>query len=98
MTTKLVIKNDVPETGESLCSTCTWAHIQKGYRQSEEVVYCDYAYPPRHVPFKVSQCTKYNDKTLPSMRQMEKMAWILEVRPGGKVAGFIQASPDEDEE
>ena len=56
------------------------------------MVSCGARYPEIRVPFKVSQCTDYVDKTLPTRTQMEKMAWILVVRPSGKTVGFVKAS------
>jgi hypothetical protein len=94
------VKDGTPENAESLCQTCTWSRITKGFQQTEVLVYCSESYPSRRVPFKVNQCTDYLDKTLPTKREMEKMAWILVTRPGGKTAGFVKAEdlPDFDDE
>jgi hypothetical protein len=94
------VKDGTPENTESLCQTCTWSRITKGFQQTEVIVYCSANYPNQRVPFKVSQCTDYQDMTLPTKREMEKMAWILVTRPGGKTAGFVKADefPDSDDE
>lgn len=55
---------------DSLCRTCYWAHIQSGYAETEELVFCCFAALHR-VPFKVSKCTDYSNKTLPKQPEME---------------------------
>jgi hypothetical protein len=76
-----------PRDGESLCRTCYWAHAQKGFRESEEAVFCAFG-PLRKLPFKVRDCTDYLNRTLPTRQQMEKMALIIPTRPARKVTGF----------
>lgn len=87
----VTVKNGTPLHGESLCKTCTWAHWQKGFRESEEIVFCDWG-PLRRVPFAVAECTQYTDTRIPSMESLEKMATIL--GQSRRVAGFAQ---DEEE-
>jgi len=76
---------------ESLCNSCIWAHIQRGFRESEEVVLCNYGPNMRQVPFAVAECTDYNDKRIPSRKDMEDIAWILRSKDAGKTAGFVSA-------
>ena len=83
---KVHVKNGTPIEGESLCLTCSWVHMKRGYRQNEELVFCDYATMHR-VPFKVRECTDYADKNRPSYEQMEKLAILVEPR---RMAGFIR--------
>jgi hypothetical protein len=81
------IENATPQDGEPLCQTCYWAHMQKGFRDSEEAIFCNFGLL-RKVPFKVRECTDYSNKTLPSRDQMEKMALLINVEPARKKAGF----------
>lgn len=74
--------------GESLCRTCRWAHIQRGFRQSEETIFCEYA-TLRRVHFKVAECTDYIDKTVPSRSEMESIAYLINVQPARKRSGFV---------
>jgi hypothetical protein len=83
----IVSKKAVPGGEESLCRTCYWAHIQKGFRESEEVVYCCFN-RLRQVPFKVADCTDFNNKNLPTREQMEKLALIIPTKPARKRTGF----------
>ena len=47
-----------PGNDQSLCRTCYWAHAQKGFRESEEAIFCMFG-PMRKVPFRVRDCTDY---------------------------------------
>src|SRR5690242_4643477 len=82
------IQNGTPRGSESLCDSCYWAHIQKGYAESEEVVLCAFLRPARLVPFKVRHCTDYSDKRLPSRRDMEDIAWIIRTKDVKREVGF----------
>jgi hypothetical protein len=90
---------------ESLCRSCYWAHIQKGFRESEEAVYCCFS-RFRAVPFKVADCTDFSSKNVPTREQMEQLALIIPTRPARKRTGFAgvgsagqpQAEEAEDEE
>ena len=85
----------------SLCNSCHWAHIQHGFAESEEAVLCAFLRPARMVPFKVSQCTDYNDKRIPSKQDMEEIAWIIRTKDVNRQVGFTQEAgieePQEDE-
>lgn len=86
------IKNGTPLHGASLCETCSHAHIERGYRANEGVVFCKAQEPVHQVAFSVRDCTDYRDKTRQSLWEMEQIAWILAPRgPKGK-AGFVHSS------
>ena len=91
MTLTLKIKGGTLEEGESLCRTCRWVHMQKGFRESEETVFCDYGFL-RRVHFKVAECTDYIDRTVPTREEMEKVALLINVEPARKLAGFKQGT------
>jgi|SRR3954453_8519783 hypothetical protein len=90
------VKNGTPVTSASICESCNNAHILRGFRDSEEVVYCSFAYPMILVPFKVRDCSNHWDKNRPTWRQMEDLA--IEIRPSVsfKPIGFQPACDDED--
>ena len=56
----IVMKKAALRDEESLCRACYWAHIQKGFRESEEAVLCCFS-RLRAVPFKVADCTDFNN-------------------------------------
>src|SRR5258708_37759057 len=83
----IVMKKAALHDEESLCRACYWAHIQKGFRESEETVFCCFS-RFRAVPFKVADCTDFSNKNLPTREQMENIALIIPTRPARKRAGF----------
>jgi len=96
----IVIRNGKPQTSESLCNSCYWAHIQRGFAESDEVILCAFLRPARLVPFKVSQCTDYEDKRIPTRKDMEDIAWIIRTKDVNRQVGFTndaEPEPEEDE-
>lgn len=85
----IVMKKAAQREGDSLCHACYWAHVQKGYRESEEAVFCCFS-QFRSVPFKVADYTDFANKTVPTREQMEKMALIIPVNPIRKPSGFAR--------
>jgi hypothetical protein len=98
MTISIKIKGGTLEEGESLCRTCRNAHIQKGFRESEETIICACYTPLRQILFKVAECTDYADRTVPYRSEMEKMALLINVDPVRKRTGFKAGFAAEDEE
>ena len=87
MDEKKFIEITRPGDGQSLCRTCYWAHAQKGFRESEEAIFCMFG-PMRKVPFRVRNCTDYMNRKLPTRDQMEKIALIIPTEPVRKKLGF----------
>ena len=103
--TRVYVKNGTPVEGQSLCCSCCHAHILRGFRESEEQVFCNYVYEQLFpVLFKIRDCTGYSDKNKPTWEQMKNLA--IEIRPSVsfKPIGFKRDSlpdvigDDEDEE
>jgi hypothetical protein len=93
------IKNGTPLNGPALCETCSYAHIRKGYRVGEEIVICRWSEPNTCVEFRVRECTGYNDKTRPSMYEMERIACTIVPLRSKATAGFAavnEKARDED--
>jgi hypothetical protein len=100
---KLNIKGGTPVGSESLCRTCTYAHIMTGYRESEMVTVCTEVNPNVVVPFVIHECTGYYDKNRPNWEQMQKLAIDVSTSPlkpvGFKIgAGFMPDGNEEDRE
>ncbi len=85
-------------TTQSRCMSCDYAHILRGFRESEELVYCYFATPMFLVPFAVRDCCNHADKNRPTWEEMEKLA--IEVRPSSsfRKIGFGGREMDRDEE
>jgi len=78
-----------PIGNESRCETCTHARIIRGYAESERIVICTGMYDPIRIPFKVMQCTDYEDRRLPDFDNMKEIAWQIRSKSAGSVAGFV---------
>jgi len=91
------IKNGTLIEGESLCRTCRNAHIQKGFRESEEAIFCAWGMF-RPVTFKVAECTDYSNRLVPYRWELEKMALLIHLDPARKPAGFRGGSSAADDE
>ena len=84
---KVYVKGGTPVGSESLCRTCSYAHIMSGFKESEMVTMCWRVDPNIVVPFRVYECTGYYDKNRPTWQQMEKLA--IRISPGNpKPVGF----------
>jgi hypothetical protein len=84
---KVYVKGGTPAGSESMCKTCSYAHIMTGYRESEMVTMCWRVDPNIVVPFLMYECTGYHDKNRPSWTEMQKLA--IHVSPGNpKPVGF----------
>jgi hypothetical protein len=94
------IKDGTPAFGPSLCETCSSAHIEKGYRESEQLVFCTLTYFEHRVAFPVRQCSGYREVKQQTLKQMEEIAWILPSSGNKRTAGFTppRMSAGDDEE
>jgi hypothetical protein len=86
------VKNPTVGDGEPLCRTCRYAHIQRGYRDFEEQIFCTFGSynMPRLVPFKVRECTDHSDRDVPTRWGMNEMALLIEPATSAKPAGFLR--------
>jgi hypothetical protein len=78
-----------PVGNESRCDTCAHARIIQGYAESERIVLCTSLYDPIRIPFKVMQCTDYQDRRLPNYTDMKEIAWQIRTQSAGHEAGFV---------
>jgi hypothetical protein len=83
------VKGGTPEEGVSLCVSCSWGVVRKGYRASEEEVFCRMIEPNTRVPYTVQECSAYSDRRIPSLYFMEKTAWVLLTKKAGRTIGFV---------
>jgi len=93
------VRNGTPVGTCSKCDSCNNAHIIRGYRESEVLVFCNYTYEqPIAVPFKVYECSNYQDKNRPGWEQMEKLAITVNPSSTLKPAGFRTAANEKRDE
>jgi hypothetical protein len=105
LTKKGKVQGGTPDHGEaSLCMSCRHASIVKGMRESEMLIQCSELYNIPVVPFeKVTNCTLYSQKGLPSLAAMKEIALDINLsQPVSlkKVSGFAGKTekPDDDED
>jgi hypothetical protein len=88
--------------GQSLCRSCRYVHMQKGHRDSEEMIFCQWGRPAiRRIDFNVRVCTDYSDRSHPSRWELEETAWILVQPKDGGPIGFktpAQRQDDDDDD
>jgi hypothetical protein len=82
------IMQAVTQTEESLCRTCRCAHIRRGFRESEEAVFCNFDGQLRPVPFSVAECTDYANRAVPTRYELEQMALLINVPRARRKVGF----------
>lgn len=76
----------------TLCHTCRHATIVKGRTLGEEIVSCGRLTEHQRVPFTVTSCSGYSDRRLPSLADMEDIAWVLRSDAKRKQVGFVRAA------
>jgi hypothetical protein len=73
--------------------------IIRGAKLGEQIVECNQlSFENQRVPFPVTSCSGYADRSHASVREMEEIAWILRSDPHRTKVGFIQSSKLADEE
>ena len=94
MSTTIKIKGSPHPKGESLCKSCRWVDMQRGFRESEEAVFCNFD-KLRPIMFKVAECTDFDNRSLPQQWEMEKIALLINVEPARRKAGFSGVDAEE---
>lgn len=85
------IRNGTRSDSTDLCRTCRNSVIIQGSRDSDERRYCDALSGDKaEIHANVADCNNYYNKSLPSLSQYEKIAWVLETSKGRQV-GFVPA-------
>lgn len=89
---KIRVLGGTPEGSDSLCKTCTRGHVIKGFRATEEVVFCRFFYIEREIHFPVRECTFYEDRRIASKETMEEIAWSLRTFSPARNVGFVSSA------
>lgn len=88
----ITVRNGTAVGQKSLCRSCRYASIQLGYSVKEEEIRCCYLNEARLVTFPVSKCTDYFSKLTPTLFELEKIAFIIDLnKSGSAIAGFSSA-------
>src|SRR5882762_8472766 len=62
------VKDGTPQGAETLCVTCRWAHIVKGFRESEKEIFCRYLADDRPVRYGADRLDPLDQKGGPHHR------------------------------
>jgi len=77
----------------SLCLSCRYGTVIKGPALRHEIVECgQLSSDHNRITFPVVSCTHYVERTHPTLREMEEIAWVLRSDPRKKQIGFVEAS------
>ncbi len=69
-----------------------------GYRETEAIAYCTYVFSQVIlVPFKVRDCSSYEDKGQPSWEQMKELALPIKETTTAKRTGFTFPGREDEE-
>lgn len=71
-----------------ICRKCRSATVIKGDRLSDEIIYCTEWGDRKEVTFNVVKCNQFSNVLDKDKYELEKIAWILEVRKGRPI-GFV---------
>src|SRR5262245_19845311 len=85
------IYGGTPKGNGSMCDSCSYAQVVKGYAESEKITICTYTCEPFPILFQVSECTSYVNRNLPAVEEMKQIAWMLRSKKAGREAGFLTA-------
>jgi len=70
-----------------LCVRCTFSHVEVGYAKGEERIFCNFGGNLRALPFLVSACSDFCDKSAPAgARVVSGFVRLQDIEPSGVVA------------
>jgi hypothetical protein len=96
---KVRVLGGTPEGSDSLCKYCSRGHVIKGFRATEQQVFCRFFFVEREIPFPVRECTFFEDRRLATKADMEEIAWTLKTMHPTRHIGFTSVTqPSEKEE
>lgn len=87
---KFKMRGGTAQSDEHLCRNCRFAQNVQGHMLKERITYCSSF--SRQVPFRVAECSEYDDKSRPSLWAMKDTAWILTTKSAGRGIGFVKKS------
>jgi hypothetical protein len=70
----------------------------RGFRESDELVFCSFAYELIRVPFKVRECSSHRDRNRPNWKQMEDLAIDVLPLTSAKRVGFRRMHDTEEDD
>lgn len=81
---------------QHLCLSCSYGFVRRGVNASQDMQVCtQFSSRPELGVIKgpVAACSEYYPKHLPTLRDLNEIAWQITTSKNGKAVGFI--TPDE---
>ena len=78
-----------PVGNRSLCGTCRFAQVMRGLNMQEQTRCLRMGNQSVPITYAIERCTGYDDKRMPSLYDMEQIAWSIKCRVRGQ-AGFAE--------
>jgi hypothetical protein len=72
----------------TLCERCNHGTVFQRRANARIHAHCDQLGGRAEVPTDISQCTAFEDKSLPRIYQLERIAWDIKHDKGGRMIGF----------
>jgi hypothetical protein len=72
-----------------LCDTCQSGIVRRGPSESNEEIYCTLM--KRNVEMRVVECSRYVDRSRPSLWDMRQIASVLQTDSKRQKIGFLRA-------
>jgi hypothetical protein len=85
------VKGGTPVEATSLCVSCNFGLVRKGFGAVDEEIFCRATQPATRVSFSVRECSAFSDKSVPSLYWIEKTGWVLMTKSAGRSIGFVTA-------
>lgn len=82
-----------PVGNRSLCSTCRYAQVMRGINMQEEARCLRMGNQSVPITYLIERCSGYDDKRMPSLYDMEQIAWSIKCRVRGQT-GFADNRRD----
>lgn len=83
------VMNGTPKGNRSLCGTCRFAQTMRGINMQEHVRCLRMGSQSVPITYPIEKCSGYDDKRMPSLYDMEQIAWNIKCRLRGQT-GFGQ--------
>lgn len=77
-----------------LCDRCWSGVVLRGPADSEELVFCELLERP--VTIRVTQCSRFEDRTEESLHELREIAWTIAPSPVTERFGFRARSAQQD--
>lgn len=83
------VRNGTSPDGRSLCQSCRQGTVMKSGYDNKEQIYC--AQIGNFIKIKVTECNRYDDRSVPSIYDMKDAAFILYTK-NSKQIGFMRGA------